>query len=421
MKLLLKIVLVLGVLGAACAAAYKPAMEYWKERNRPSFREVEVTRGRIASIVNATGTVRPVLSVHVGSFVSGPVDKLLVDFNDKVKEGDLLATIDPRIYDAAVARDRAILATRKAEVNRVNAQLQQARNDEQRANNLYAENEDFISESELDSFKFNRQSLEAQLVVAESAIDQSQASLENSEANLQYTQITSPVNGIVIDRKIDRGQTLASQFQTPELFIVAEDMDQEMHVFASIDEADIGMIRDAQKRGEPVQFTVDAYPDQLFEGTIFQVRISGSTSQNVVTYPVVVAAPNRDLKLLPGMTANLSFQIAQKEDVVRVPDAALRFYPETEHVRKEDHKILDGAQRDFSDEDDDEDLTDVELSASEKAEAAKKRNRRHVWVVDGEFLRAIEIEIGLNDYKNSELVSGELKEGQKLVTGLKSK
>ena len=149
-----------------------------------------------------------------------------------------------------------------------------------------------------------------------------------SEANLDYTEIRSPVDGIVIDRKIDPGQTVAATFQTPELFIVAPDMRKEMHVFASVDEADIGLIRDAQESGQPVRFTVDAYPDDLFEGKIFQIRKSSTTTQNVVTYPVVVSAPNPDLKLLPGMTASISFQVARDAtNVLRIPNAALRFYP----------------------------------------------------------------------------------------------
>src|SRR5205823_14433646 len=155
---------------------------------------------------------------------------------------------------------------------------------------------------------FKRMTLEAELTFAETAVAQAQAGLDTSEANLGYTRIVAPADGVVIERKIDPGQTVAATFQTPELFVVAPDMRKEMRVFASVDEADIGQIREAQRTGQPARFTVDAYPDDLFAGTIFQIRQNSTTSQNVVTYPVVVAAPNPDLKLLPGMTASLAFQ-----------------------------------------------------------------------------------------------------------------
>ncbi len=232
--------------------------------------------------------------------------------------------------------------------------------------------------------------------------------------NLEYTDIRkSPVAGRVIDRKIDRGQTLAAQFQTPQLFVVAPNMEEEMHVFASVDEADIGLIRNAKDCDALVEFTVDAYPDDLFTGKIDEIRFNPTTVQNVVTYPVVVKAPNPELKLLPGMTANISFQIEKRGDVLKVPNAALRFYPERDAVREEDRKLLEGGG--------DDDETDSEIdnrSAAEEAKARKERNRRHVWIIEGEFLRAVAIETGISDSQFTELVAGELKMGQKLVTGV---
>ena len=415
MKTTIKLVLLIMVLSGIGAAAYKPAVQYWEDRNRPEWRQAEVKQGRITSVVNATGEIKPVLSVLVGCFVSGPVVELHANFNDEVKKGQLLAKIDPRIYDAAVARDRATLNTRLAEVKRAEAQLQQATNDEKRALALYEENKDFISRAELDQFKFNRMSLDAQLDVAKMAVKQAEANLENSATNLEYTNITSPVDGIVIHRKIDTGQTLAAQFQTPELFVIAPQMREIMHIYASVDEADIGLIRKAADEDQPVRFTVDGYPDDLFEGTIEQVRFSSTTTQNVVTYPVIVAAANLDLKLLPGMTANISFQVAERKDVLKVPNAALRFYPDREYVRKEDRKVLDGSDR----SEDEEGTPESMLSADERAAVRQKRNRRHVWLVEDRFLRATEVVIGLNDNKFTELVSGELKSSQKLVTGTK--
>src|SRR5437868_3193472 len=162
-----------------------------------------------------------------------------------------------------------------------------------------------------------------------------------------------------------------------------------MRVFASVDEADIGLIREAQQTGQPARFTVDAYPDDLFSGTIFQIRQNSTTSQNVVTYPVVVSAPNPDLKLLPGMTASLSFQVGEAKNVLRVPNAALRFYPQREQVRPDDRKLLEVAAGTTTEND--QDRSDTNLSAQDKADARRRRTRRHVWVVDGEWLRAVEV------------------------------
>lgn len=418
MRRLLRWSILLLVLGGASVAAYIPAARYWKERGRVKYRLAEVTRGRVAAVVNSTGTVKPVLAISVGAFVSGPIEALFVDFNDEVKKGDVLARIDPRLYKANVARDQAVLATRKAEVERARALFQQAKNDEGRALALRAENKGFLSDTESDQFKFNRMSLEAQLAVAEANVLQAQANLDNSEANLGYTNILAPVDGIVIDRKIDPGQTLAAQFQTPELFIVAPDMREEMWVVASVDEADIGHIHEAQTKGQPVRFTVDAYPDDLFVGKIHQIRKSSTTTQNVVTYPVIVSAPNPDLRLLPGMTASLSFQVGEAADVARIPNAALRFYPQRERVRPEDRKLLEGVA---ATTEEDREQANTKVSADERAEARRKRNRRHVWVVDGEFLRAVEVVVGLSDSKHSELVSGDVREGQELVTGIQPK
>ena len=236
---------VLLVLGGIGAAGYRPALDYWHQRNRPQWRTDQVVRGDLVAVVNATGQVKPVLSVQVGSFVSGPIIELPVEFNQEVKKDALLARIDPRIYKAQVDQETAILNVRKAEVKRVEALLQQARNDEQRGEALRERNADFLSDAERDQLKFNRLSLEAQLQVAEASVMQAEASLENAQTNLDYTDIKSPVDGIVIDRKIDPGQTLAAQFQTPQLFVVAPQMREKMHVHALIDEADIGLIPDA--------------------------------------------------------------------------------------------------------------------------------------------------------------------------------
>lgn len=420
MKFLLKLTVILLVLGGLAAVGYPYAMNYLKNRSRPSYREAEVVRGEIVSVVNSTGTVQPVLRVQVGSFVSGPIKELYVDFNARVKKGQKLAKIDPRIYDAAVKRDRAALATREADVARAKAMLQQAINDEKRAQSLRKENRDYVSETEMDQLKYNRISLEAQLTVAEASVKQAEANLDNSDASLGYTDIVSPVDGIVIDRKIDEGQTLTAQFQTPEMFVVAPNMEEKMRVFASVDEADIGLIREAQQRRQPVHFSVDAYPDDLFEGSIpldNGVRLSPTTVQNVVTYSVVVEAPNPKLKLLPGMTANLSFQIDKRENVVKIPNAALRFYPKMEMVHPDDRKILEATEEETATPTEDAAKEAEQRSAKQRVHANRGHNRRHVWVAEEEFLRAVEVTTGLSDNKYTELASGDLKEGRKLVVG----
>ncbi len=268
--------------------------------------------------------------------------------------------------------------------------------------------------------RFSRMAAEAELSVAKTAVQQAQASLDNSEANLGYTEIRSPVDGIVIDRKIDEGQTLAAQFQTPELFTVAPEMGHRMFIYASVDEADIGLIRQAREAQNQVTFTVDAYPGEIFEnGTIREVRLSSTQESNVVTYPVVVETPNEEMKLLPGMTASLSFQVEEKTSIVKIPNAALRFYPPNrKHVHPDDHKILDGV------EEANEQSTDQEAadrSAQERAKASVNGQKRHVWVFDGKLLRARAIEVGISDSRYTELISGELKDGDELVVGEEKK
>ena len=191
-------------------------------------------------------------------------------------------------------------------------------------------------------------------------------------------------------------------------------MKNKMHIFASVDEADIGLIRQAQEENRPVEFRVDAYPNDLFQGQIEQLRKNSTTTQNVVTYPVVVSAANPDLKLMPGMTASLSFQIAKKEKILRVPNEALRFYPNRKQVRPEDRKILEGTQ------DEDNEIPESRRSAADRAAASRKRNQRHVWVAEGEWLKAVAVEIGLSDMWFSELVTGELSENDSLVTSRKT-
>ncbi len=414
MRTFATIVVIILVLGVA-AVAWQPVGHYLQLRSVPKWKTAAVTQGNVAAVVNATGTIKPVLQITVGAFVSGPIEKLHVEFNQEVKKDQLMAEIDPRIYIAGVSRDKAALANRRAEVERANAQWQQAVRDETRATTLRADNQAFIAQAEIDRVHFAQLALAAQVKVAETAVKQAQAQLDTSELNLGYTKITAPCDGIVINRKIDPGQTLAAQFQTPELFVVAPDMRKKMFVHAAVDEADIGLIKTAQEKKMPVTFTVDAYTD-LFTGTVEEIRLSATTTQNVVTYPVLVGAPNEQLKLLPGMTANLSFEVARRNDVLKIPNSALRFFPAKQHVRTEDHPLLEGDIKEANI--DPGDVQETGLSAEERAEIRKSRKVRHVWVSDGLKLRAVEVVVGLSESRYTELVSGNLKVGDALVTGI---
>ena len=421
----MKLPIVLSVTGlvvvAGAGLAYKPATEYWKNRNRVEWETAEVSRGDILAVVNSTGTIRPVLSVTVGAQVSGPIKQLNVEFNQEVKEGEELARIDPRLFDAAVKNGSAALATSKARIKQIRAQLQQATNAEQRGIKLRSEKETFVSDTEMDQLRFTRQGLEAELEVGLAQVQQAEASLEQATTNLEFTIIRAPRDGVIIDRKIEHGQTLAAQFQAPELFVLAPDLRKEVYVHVSVDESDIGLIRQAQDRQAQdrkpvVYFTVDAYPDDEFPGSIKEIRYSSIAEQNVVTYPVIVAAANPKLQLLPGMTATVSFNVDEREDVVRIPNSALRFYPDIEQVREEDRALLEGA----SSKNQAGQKSEDELgSVSERRESRRNRNRRHVWIQEGDQLRAIAVEIGVTDSRFSECLSGELQSGANLVVRVK--
>ena len=419
--------LIVGVLLGLVAAAAVPLTAWWVQRAMPKYLTATASRGRVETVVNSTGTVKPVRTVSVGAFTSGPVAKVEVDYNSTVKEGQELALIDQKLALAALARDvaglnrdRAALDTQKADLARVQALLHQAEKNEERARKLVKINKEYLSETDIEQYEVTLATSAAQVDLAkanvaqaEATVAQSEAAVDNSKANLAYTRIVSPEAGIVIDRKVDPGQTVAASFQTPELFVIAPEMDKHMYVYASVDEADIGQIRAAQGSDRVVKFTIDAYPGDLFEGHIYQIRKNATTTQNVVTYPVIIDAPNADLKLMPGMTANLSFQIEVKEDVLRLPTAALRFVPSPFLVRPQDRHYIEGLPAAPAE-------NNTTRSASEKAEQVKKRQHRVVWVQDGPLLRAVPVTLGLIENQFVEVVEGDIAEGQAVVTGTDS-
>lgn len=412
MKVLMVLMAGMAAIAFAAMNYQEQLIEYWKERNRPSYSTVEVASGDIIAVVNSTGTIEPVISVNVGAFVSGPVQELFADFNARVSEGDPLAKIDPRTFVAAVSRDKAILKTREAEVERARALLQKAVNQESRGESLRTQSSSFISQSEMDGYRFDRMAEEAAVKLAEAKVLEAKANLLTSEANLTYTIVRSPADGIIIERSVAPGQVVAAAFQTPKLFVVAPELDERVHVEALVDEADMGAVRVAEKQRSPVFFSVDAYPDDLFEGHIIEIRLNPVKTQRVVTYPVIIESKNPDMKLMPGMTANISFKVSEHTDVLQVPNAALRFFPPPQYVRMEDRHLIDRTTPMA-------DSTDtVSPSAMERTAASQNRNRRHVWIQEGDLLRAVSVTTGLSDNQSTEVLEGDIEEGTKVVIGV---
>ncbi|MBI1833137.1 MAG: HlyD family efflux transporter periplasmic adaptor subunit [Planctomycetes bacterium] len=422
--------IVLGVSVLVAAIAF-PTAAWWQERNAPKFLTATITKGRVETVVNSSGTIKPVRTVAVGAFTSGPIKDVRFDFNGEItKPEEILAVIDDKLQSAAVKRDEAAVATQEAERTRIQALLKQAAKNLIRADKLKKANPQFISETEYDQFKYGVETLEAQVKLADAAILQAKANLQNSQEQLSYTKIRGPkeidadnpdpkkrVKGIVIDRKVDPGQTVAATFQTPELFTIALEMDRHVYVYASVDEADIGVVRNSKAKNRPVEFTVDAYPGELFKGTIHDIRLNSTTLQNVVTYPVVIDAPNQvipgpkiELKLKPGMTANITFPIDAKENIVRVPMSALRFTPAKELVHPDDRHLVEAATSGQA-------MGGARRTAGEKADLAQRRQNRIVWIQDGKLVRAVPVTIGLSDHRHAELVKGDLKDGDVVVAG----
>jgi HlyD family secretion protein len=337
-----------------------------------------------------------------------------VDFNAKVTTGQKLAELDPLIYEAQRNQAKAALSCARANLSLSEAKLKQAARDWKRAESLGPAKA--ISDADYDQAKAVYEAAQASVAVSQATIEQSTAALKLAETNLGYTVIRSPVDGVVVDRKVDPGQTVASQFQTPVMFVVAPDLEKKIYVYASVDEADIGLIREAKKRSEPVTFTVDAYPKDVFEGKIAQVRLNPTTIQNVVTYTVVVESPNSDLKLLPGMTANLSFQVEKRVGVLKIPNAALRFHPKLEQVCQRDRAIVEG-ESDDAQADAGGNSANVESKAGSSRASSRNHDQRYVWIAEDGLLGAVKVVTGLSDKSSTELVSGNLVESQEVVVG----
>lgn len=285
-----------------------------------AYRTAPVDRGDLRVSISATGSLRALSTVDVGSQVSGQMLSVEVDFNDRVSAGQVIARIDPANFQARLSQTRADLTSARASLNEARATLKNAEADYARKQELAARQ--LIARSELDQALAARDQARARVGSAEAAVLQREAGVANAELELSYTELKSPVDGVVLNRAVEPGQTVAASFQTPVLFQIAEDLSQ-MRIELAIDESDVGQLRE----GQPVRFTVDAFPGRDFRGKVKQVRLSATNTQNVITYPVVVAVENPDGTLLPGMTANAEIEVSRKEGVLRVPNAALRYKP----------------------------------------------------------------------------------------------
>ena len=285
------------------------------------YRTDAVTRGPVSEVVNATGDVSAIVTVNVGSQVSGIIDKLYVDFNSPVKKGQPLATLDPRLFQAQLEKADATLASAKANVEKAEAAYADSKRIAARQQELRRTN--LVSQAELDTAVATRDQNAAALSAAKASVLQAKADRDMAAANLEFTKITSPIDGIVVSRSVDVGQTVAAAFQAPTLFLIANDLTK-MQILANIDEADVGKVR----AGLEAKFTVDAYPGETFSSQIRDVRQAPNTIQNVVTYPAVIDAPNPDRKLRQGMTASVNITSARKDEALRVANAALRWKPD---------------------------------------------------------------------------------------------
>ncbi len=352
-------------------------MWYWWTSGTPlvQYKTALVDRGPITAIVTATGTVNPVISVQVGSQVSGKVSQLFADFNSKVTKGQVLAQIDQKSFKARLSQARAAMKSAKGNLAKAKVLATQRKREFDRMAALRPQA--FVSQADVDLAETNYRDAAANVEVLQAQLDQTQAALASAELDLGYTTIYSPVDGIVVSRNVDVGQTLAAAFQTPLLFVIAQDLTR-MQVNANVSESDIGGV----KEGTEANFRVDAYPKQFFEGVVTQVRNAPISIQNVVTYDVIITVSNPELKLKPGMTANVTIVTARKEHSLRVPNGALRFR-----------------------------MPNVPID--------KKATR--LWVLDpNNQPRQVDITTGIADSLSTEIVAGALNEGDRVIVGIET-
>ena len=335
MKKLILTLIVLGIVGGGTAAYYLT-----KDGPEPTVSTLQITRGDIVDSVGATGTLEAVETVDVGTQVSGTVSELYADFNSIVKKGQVIARLDPSLIQTQIEQQRANVVRAEADLERLRVTLADAQQKLSRAKELATRN--LIPRTELETAEINVQSAQAQIRSSMAGLTQARSQLNTQEVNLGHTVIRAPIDGIIISRNVDQGQTVAASMNAPVLYSLAADLTK-MQVIANIDEAEIGKMRP----GQPVSFRVDAYPTDTFHGSVHQVRLQPTTVQNVVTYSTVISVPNEELKLKPGMTANVTIEISRKNDVLRIPNAALRFRPSTDIFAALKQEVPPELQRGF--------------------------------------------------------------------------
>ena len=398
------------------------------KKTDPDYFTAKVEKGDIRQVIEATGTINPVTSVQVGSQVSGMISKLYVDFNSKVTKGEVVAEIDPKLFQGAVLQaqadlqnSEALLAATKANLAKDQATQQQNKLDYDRA--VALQRQAVNSQQQLDQAKATYDAMTAQagsdraaIQQAEAQVAQKTAALKVAQTNLDYTIIRAPINGTVVARSIDIGQTVAASLQAPTLFTIALDLTK-MQVYAKTDEGDVGQIRPGQK----ADFQVDAFPKEMFHGVVFQVRMNATSVQNVVTYDTIVNFDNPQLKLFPGMTAYVSIPVAAVNDVIKIPNAALRYKPDlpAERVQELYKRYGVAASQPTP--------TPVALKQSggtgkerpqPKPNGAGASDTAVVWkLLPDKSLRPVQIHIGLTDHTYTALTGGDLQPGEELVTG----
>ncbi|MFA4829564.1 MAG: efflux RND transporter periplasmic adaptor subunit [Thermodesulfovibrionales bacterium] len=369
MKKIIAVIVIVIILGVAVFFFLR------NKDNGLKYRTEKITKGVIETNVTATGAVNAVTTVLVGTQVSGTIKNIYVDFNSPVKKGQLIALIDPSIFETQVEQARANLFSAKANLEKAEASLVDAKRTFERNKQLFSK--DLIARSDVDTAETNNETAKAQVSASKAQIAQTGAALKNSQANLGYTRILSPVDGVVISRNVDVGQTVAASFQTPTLFTIAQDLTK-MQINTNVGEADIG----SMKVGQDVEFTVDAYPDITFKGRVWQVRNAPITIQNVVTYDVVIKMDNPELKLKPGMTANVSVIVSIKKEILKIPNAALRFKP-----------------------------SEKGTGAPAKGMGGAEKKGAGVWILENNKPKRIKVVAGISDGNFTELVSGDIKVG----------
>ncbi|MFZ6875270.1 efflux RND transporter periplasmic adaptor subunit [Undibacterium sp. Di27W] len=382
------------------------AMYYQKENGKakeeePKYKTAVVDKGNITQTVTASGTLNPVALINVGSQVSGTVVELKADFNDRVKQGQVLLKLDPTIFNAQIKQSDASLASAEASKRLAQATLE-------RNQKLVSQN--YISGTAMDQAK-------REVEVADANIKLARAQLDRVKADLNNSVIRSPIDGVIIKRTIDMGQTVAASFQTPNLFQIARDLTK-MQIDTSVSEADVGSLKD----GLPARFVVDAYPDREFEAKLRQFRLAANVQQNVVTYNVVLDVDNKDELLKPGMTAQVRLVVGSRENVVRIPTAALRYKPSEEEQAKE-AKALKDKEKNSSGPATASTAASTNLPAPDIDDDVAFRTKKDLTrtfklykLDDKNQARTVDVKIGLSNFKYTEVISGDLKPGDKVIT-----